>query len=105
MLRFAWVEARCCLVAAVTLALWLAGWETGREVAVIIGLHLVGLPLALFEVRQGSWSCPDTGHASLGGVPLCNGFLYAAVGSCLCQAWRRFDLRISGYRARRTGRT
>jgi uncharacterized membrane protein YoaT (DUF817 family) len=28
--------------------------------------------------------------------------MYAAVGSYVCQAWRRFDLRITGYRARST---
>ena len=28
--------------------------------------------------------------------------MYAAVGSYVCQAWRRFDLRITGYRARTT---
>jgi uncharacterized membrane protein YoaT (DUF817 family) len=130
LLRFAWVEAQCCLFAVlfflglalvrivplpidpadalliwslgVTLALWLLGWETGREVAVIFGFHLVGLALELFKVRQGSWSYPDTGSASIGGVPLYSGFMYAAVGSYICQAWRRFDLRITGYRARRT---
>ena len=130
LLRFAWIEAQCCLFAvlffvglavvrlvplpidpadalllwslAVTALLWLAGWETGREVAVIFGFHLVGLALELFKVRQGSWSYPDTGWASLGGVPLYSGFMYAAVGSYICQAWRRFDLRITGYRARRT---
>src|SRR5215207_2082752 len=126
LLRFAWLEARCCLFAvlfflglalvrvlplpvdpadallvwclAVTLVLWLVGWETGREVAVIFGFHLVGLALELFKVRQGSWSYPDTGHASIGGVPLYSGFMYAAVGSYVCQAWRRFGLRITGYR-------
>ena len=84
LLRFAWVEAQCCLFAvlffaglalvrlvplpidpadalllwclAVTLGLWLARWETGREVGVIFGFHLVGLALELFKVRQGSWS-------------------------------------------------
>jgi uncharacterized membrane protein YoaT (DUF817 family) len=60
------------------------------------------LALELFKVRQGSWSYPDTGHASIGGVPLYSGFMYAAVGSYVCQAWRRFDLRITGYRARST---
>ena len=126
LLRFAWLEAQCCLFAvlfflglalvrvlplpvdpadallvwclAVTLVLWLVGWETGREVAVIFGFHLVGLALELFKVRQGSWSYPDTGHASIGGVPLYSGFMYAAVGSYVCQAWRRFGLRITGYR-------
>ncbi len=34
----------------------------------------------------------------MGGVPLYSGFMYAAVGSYVCQAWRRFDLRITGYR-------
>ena len=126
LLHFAWLEAQCCLFAvlfflglalvrvlplpvdpadallvwclAVTLVLWLVGWETGREVAVIFGFHLVGLALELFKVRQGSWSYPDTGHASIGGVPLYSGFMYAAVGSYVCQAWRRFHLRITGYR-------
>jgi uncharacterized membrane protein YoaT (DUF817 family) len=130
LLRFAWLEAQCCLFAAlfflglgavrlvplpvdpadalliwclaVTGVLWLVGWETGREVAVIFGFHLVGLALELFKVRQGSWSYPDLCVASIGGVPLYSGFMYAAVGSYVCQAWRRFDLRITGYRARTT---
>ena len=130
LLWFGWIEAQCCLFAvlfyvglalvrivplpgdpadalliwclAVTLVLWVVGWETGREVGVIFGFHLVGLALELFKVRQGSWSYPDTGTASIGGVPLYSGFMYAAVGSYVCQAWRRFDLRITGYRVRRT---
>ncbi|TFV64624.1 UNVERIFIED_ORG: DUF817 domain-containing protein [Bacillus sp. AZ43] len=130
LLRFAWIEAQCCLFAVlffaglavvrvvplpidaadalliwslgVTLALWLLGWETGREVGVIVGFHLVGLALELYKVAQGSWSYPDTGWATVGGVPLYSGFMYAAVGSYVCQAWRRFDLRITGYRLRGT---
>jgi uncharacterized membrane protein YoaT (DUF817 family) len=130
LLRFAWIEAQCCLFAvlfflglgfvrvvplpidpadalliwclAVTLVLWLLRWETGREVGVIFGFHLVGLVLELYKVRQGSWSYPDTGLATIGGVPLYSGFMYAAVGSYVCQAWRRFDLRITGYRPRAT---
>src|SRR4051794_41848398 len=126
LLRFGWIEAQCCLFAvlfyvglalvrtvplpgdpadalliwclAVTLVLWLVGWETGREVGVIFGFHLVGLALELFKVRQGSWSYPDTGIATVGGVPLYSGFMYAAVGSYVCQAWRRLHLRITGYR-------
>ena len=126
-MRFGWVEVQCCLFAAlffaglafvrlvdlpgdpadalllwclgVTLVLWLLRWETGREVGVIFGFHLVGLALEVFKVRQGSWSYPDTGIATVAGVPLYSGFMYAAVGSYVCQAWRRFDLRITGYRA------
>ena len=127
LLRFAWVEAQCCLFAALfflglalvrivplpidpadalliwclatTLVLWLVGWETGREVGVIFGFHVVGLALELFKVHQGSWSYPDTGLATIGAVPLYSGFMYAAVGSYVCQAWRRFHLRITEYRA------
>lgn len=79
----------------VTGVLWLLGRETGREVAVIVGCHLVGLALALLTVAQGAWSCPDTGVATIGGVPLCSGFRYAAVGSHVCQARRRLDLRVT----------
>jgi uncharacterized membrane protein YoaT (DUF817 family) len=130
LLRFAWVEAQCCLFAVlfflglglvrvvplpidsadallvwclgVTLVLWLVRWETGREVGVIAAFHLVGLALELYKVRQGSWSYPDTGWATVCGVPLYSGFMYAAVGSYVCQAWRRMHLRITGYRPRRT---
>ena len=130
LLRFGWIEAQCCLFAVlfflglalvrlvplpgdpadalllwclgITAALWLAGWETGREVAVIFGFHVVGLVLELYKVSQGSWSYPDTGVATIGGVPLYSGFMYAAVGSYVCQAWRRFDLRITNYRLRAT---
>lgn len=131
LLRFAWVEATSCLFAAlffvglglvrvvplpadpgdallvwcllVTLVLWLVGWETGREVGVIVAFHLVGLALELFKVRAGSWSYPDAGWATIAGVPLYSGFMYAAVGSYVCQAWRRLDLRIAGYRPWWTG--
>jgi uncharacterized membrane protein YoaT (DUF817 family) len=126
LLRFAWLETQSCLFAGlffvglaavrvlalpmneadalfgwwvlVTLVLWLVRWETTREVGVIVVFHLVGLALELFKVHQGSWSYPDTGMATVAGVPLYSGFMYAAVGSYVCQAWRRFDLRITGYR-------
>ena len=130
LLRFAWIQAQCCLFAVlffgglalvryvplpldpadalllwclgVTLVLWLVRWETGRQVGVIFGFHLVGLALELYKVEQGSWSYPETGLATIGGVPLYSGFMYAAVGSYVCQAWRRLELRITNYRARST---
>lgn len=125
LLRFAWTEAQSCTfavalfaglaatsvlplpiprydvlllyVVVLTLGFWLAGWETGREVAVIAGFHLIGLALELYKVRAGSWSYPGEAWTKLGGVPLYAGFMYAAVGSYICQAWRRFDLRVAGY--------
>ena len=36
---------------------------------------------------------------AIAGVPLFSGFMYAAVGSYICQSWRRFDLRVSRYPA------
>jgi len=126
MLRFGWSEAVSChfpiaLFAALavsqlvplpiarydallvfclglTLGFWLIGLETWREVAVIFGFHLVGLGLELFKVQVGSWAYPGDAVTKIGGVPLFAGFMYAAVGSYICQAWRRFDLRVSGYR-------
>ncbi|WP_405061438.1 DUF817 domain-containing protein [Kribbella sp. NBC_01505] len=83
---------------ALTLLFWAVRLETWREVAVIFGFHLVGLGLEIFKVRIGSWQYPGDAVTKFGGVPLFAGFMYAAVGSYICQAWRRFDLRVSGYR-------
>jgi len=81
-----------------TLALWAVGWETGREVLVIFAFHLVGLALELFKVHQGSWVYPEDAFTKVAGVPLYAGFMYAAVGSYIVQAWRRMDLRVTDFR-------
>ena len=87
LLRFGWLEVQCCLFAVaifvglalskavplpiarydallvyglvVTVVFFLLRLETGREVAVIFGFHLIGLALELFKVRVGSWSYPE----------------------------------------------
>lgn len=128
LVRFAWLEVQCCLFAAalfvglavssvvplpiarydallayalvLTVAFFLLRLETAREVAVILGFHLVGLALELFKVSVGSWSYPEDAWAKVAGVPLYAGFMYAAVGSYICQAFRRFDLRIDRFRWR-----
>ncbi len=125
-LRFGWLELVSCLFPAclfaglaiskyvdlpiarydalllyclgLTLLFWVVGLETWREVAVIFAFHLIGLGLELFKVQIGSWQYPGDAVTKFAGVPLFAGFMYAAVGSYLCQAWRRFDLRVSGYR-------
>ena len=130
LLRFTRLELQCCLFAAlffaglaavrvlplpvpaadallgwcllISIGLWVLRWETGRELAVIVAFHLVGLALELFKTQQGSWSYPDPGTFAVAGVPLYSGFMYAAVGSYVCQAWRRFDLRLTGYHPRTT---
>ncbi len=80
-----------------TAVFYLLRLETGREVAVIFGFHLVGLALELFKVQMGSWSYPEEAWTKVAGVPLYSGFMYAAVGSYICQAFRRFDLRINSF--------
>jgi uncharacterized membrane protein YoaT (DUF817 family) len=125
LLRFAWLQVQCCLFAAaifvglalstavplplprydallvyglvLTAVFYLLRLETGREVAVIFGFHLVGLALELFKVQMGSWSYPEEAWTKVAGVPLYSGFMYAAVGSYICQAFRRFDLRINSF--------
>ncbi|WP_212721915.1 DUF817 domain-containing protein [Nocardioides dongxiaopingii] len=127
LVRFAWLEAQSCLFAValfaglvvahvvplplarydallvwcvvVTLGFWALGLETWREVLVVVAFHLVGLALEVFKVGVGSWSYPEEAVTKVGGVPLFAGFMYAAVGSYVCQAWRRLDLRVSGFDA------
>src|SRR4051812_13819603 len=98
LVRFAWLETQCCLFAGlffaglglvqvvpmpldaadgllvwcvlVTAVLWWTGWETTREVGVIVVFHAVGIGLELFKVHQGAWAYPRTGIATVAGVPL-----------------------------------
>ena len=63
----------------------------------IFAFHLIGLALELFKVRVGSWAYPEDAWAMVAGVPLYSGFMYAAVGSYICQAFRRFDLRVNRF--------
>jgi len=59
---------------------------------------LIGLALEVFKVRTGSWAYPDAGVVRVGGVPVFSGFMYASVGSYICQAFRRLDLHVGGFR-------
>ena len=86
-----------CLL--LTAGCWASGLETTKELLVIAAFHALGVTLEVFKVRHGSWSYPGHATLSVAGVPLFSGFMYSAVGSYLCQAWRRFDLRLSAYRA------
>ncbi|NIJ03722.1 DUF817 family protein [Frigoribacterium faeni] len=72
--------------------------ETRDELVVICLFHLLGLGLEVFKVAVGSWSYPEPGVLRIGDVPLYSGFMYAAVGSYVCQAWRRLDLRVDRLR-------
>lgn len=68
--------------------------ESGQELLVITMFHLLGLSLEIFKVYKGSWSYGEFAFTKIYNVPLYSGFMYASVGSYVCQAWRRFDLKV-----------
>lgn len=70
--------------------------ETLDEAKAILLFHIVGFALEVFKTSGSiqSWSYPDFAYSKLFGVPLFSGFMYAAVGSYIIQAWRLFDIRI-----------
>ncbi|UNK19055.1 DUF817 domain-containing protein [Paenibacillus sp. N3/727] len=84
-----------CLLAQVGMVA--AKLETFDELKVICVFHVIGLMLELYKVHMGSWSYPEEGWSKIGGVPLYSGFMYASVASYICQAWRRMNLRITGW--------
>ena len=61
--------------------------------------HAIGLILELYKTHPsvGSWSYPEPGYLKIGSVPLYSGFMYAAVASYMCQAWRILELKLQGY--------
>jgi uncharacterized membrane protein YoaT (DUF817 family) len=78
-----------------SLMLW-AKLETWDEVKAITLFHLIGFALEVFKTSDAiqSWSYPDFAYSKVLGVPLFSGFMYAAVGSYMIQAWRMLDLKI-----------
>ncbi len=86
------------LVIALGLQAWMV-WtklETIDELKAICLFHIVGFALEVFKTSSGigSWAYPDFAYSKVLGVPLFSGFMYAAVGSYIIQAWRLFDLHI-----------
>lgn len=83
---------------ALLLQAWmvLAKLETLDELKAVCLFHAIGFLLEVFKTSQSirSWSYPDPGCTKLWGVPLFSGFMYAAVGSYVIQAWRLFELRV-----------
>lgn len=86
------------LIIALAIQVWMiwAKLETLDELKAISVFHLVGFALEVFKTSGNiqSWSYPDFAYTKLFGVPLFSGFMYAAVGSYIIQAWRLFDLRV-----------
>ncbi|WP_246701701.1 DUF817 domain-containing protein [Rhizobium terricola] len=88
------------LLSAIALAIqiWMvwAKLETLDELKAICLFHLVGFALEVFKTSGAiqSWSYPDFAYTKVLGVPLFSGFMYAAVGSYIIQAWRLLHVRI-----------
>ena len=70
--------------------------ETFDELKAICLFHVIGFVLEVFKTSAGirSWAYPDFAYTKVLGVPLFSGFMYAAVGSYVIQAWRLLDVRI-----------
>lgn len=73
--------------------------ETLSELFVLSQFHLLGLALEIFKTHPaiGSWVYPEDGFFKILNVPLYSGFMYAAVASYMCQAWRIFRLNLVNY--------
>jgi uncharacterized membrane protein YoaT (DUF817 family) len=89
------------LLIALAVQFWMV-WsrlETTDEFKAICIFHVVGFALEAFKVSANikSWTYPDFAYTKLWGVPLFSGFMYAAVGSYIIQAWRLFDLEIKNH--------
>jgi uncharacterized membrane protein YoaT (DUF817 family) len=74
----------------------LTGLETLDELKAITLFHVIGFCLEVFKTSPaiGSWSYPDFAYTKVLNVPLFSGFMYAAVGSYIIQAWRLLDMRV-----------
>lgn len=86
------------LIIALAIQAWMV-WiklETLDELKAISLFHAVGFALEVFKTSGGiqSWAYPDFAYTKVFGVPLFSGFMYAAVGSYIIQAWRLLDLRV-----------
>jgi len=86
------------LVIALAIQAWMiwAKLETMDEFKAIMLFHIVGFALEVFKTSNSiqSWAYTDFAYTKLFGVPLFSGFMYAAVGSYIIQAWRLLDLRV-----------
>lgn len=86
------------LLIALAIQAWmvLTKLETVDELKAITLFHVVGFALEVFKTSSGirSWEYPEFGYTKLFGVPLFSGFMYAAVGSYIMQAWKLLHLRV-----------
>lgn len=92
--RYDFIFIVCLLIQIVFV---LTKFETKKEFFMICIFHLIGLILEIFKVRMGSWSYPEQSYLRIMDVPIYSGFMYASVGSYICQAWKRMDIHLLHY--------
>ena len=85
---------------AIQAILYFTKRETKDEVKVIFLFHIIGLVLELYKTSPGvgSWSYPEDAIFKIATVPLYSGFMYAAIGSYISQAWKIFNLELINYK-------
>ena len=81
---------------ALQIILFVTKIETWDEVKTIFLFHALGTVLELFKTYPtvGSWSYPEEAFFKIATVPLFAGFMYAAVGSYIAQAWRILKIEL-----------
>lgn len=89
--RYDFLLIACIIMQAI---MYFSKIESGSELLVISMFHILGLVMEIYKVSRHSWSYPEFAYTKIYGVPLYSGFMYASVGSYVCQAWRWFKLRI-----------
>ncbi len=96
LLRYDFLFLAAILIQAV---LYFTKLETKDEVKVIFLFHIIGLVLELYKTSPsvGSWSYPEDGFLKIATVPLYSGFMYAAIGSYISQAWKIFKVELLHY--------
>lgn len=84
---------------ALQVILYLTKVETWDEIKTIFLFHIIGTVLELYKtsVFVGSWSYPEEAFFKIATVPLFSGFMYAAVGSYISQAWRLLKIELHNY--------
>lgn len=92
--RYDFLLAACISMQAF---MYLSKMESGRELLVITLFHLIGLAMEIYKVKMGSWYYPEFAYTKIFGVPLYSGFMYASVGSYVCQAWKWFEIRLENW--------
>jgi uncharacterized membrane protein YoaT (DUF817 family) len=84
---------------AIQIVLVWTRFESKHELMTLCAFHILGLCLELFKTHPSiaSWSYPEEAFFKIGTVPLYSGFMYAAVASYMCQAWRLLNYELANY--------